>query len=53
MFQGLDDSAHSFVAEPSLCASHPSDKQDSGPTYLRQLTPLLLNLRTELPIPTT
>lgn len=39
--QRSDDSAHSFLAEPSLCASHRSGKQDSMPTYLTKLTPLL------------
>lgn len=38
--QKLDDSAHSCLAEPSLCASHPSDKQDNMPAYLTELTPL-------------
>lgn len=40
VFQRPDDSAHSFLAVPSLCASHHSDKQDSMPTYLTELTPL-------------
>ena len=40
VFQRPDDSAHSFLAVPSLCASHPSDKQDSMPTNLTELTPL-------------
>lgn len=44
VLQGPDDSAHSFLAEPSLCASHHSDKQDSKPAYLTKLTPLLYYL---------
>lgn len=44
VLQGPDDSAHSFLAEPSLCASHHSDKQDSTPAYLTKLTPLFYYL---------
>lgn len=44
VLQRPDDSAHSFLAEPSLCASHHSDKQDSAPAYLTKLTPLLYYL---------
>ncbi len=40
VLQRRDDSAHSFLAEPLLCASHPTDKQDSRPTYLTEPPPL-------------
>lgn len=44
VLQGPDDSAHSFLAEPSLCASHHSGEQDSTPAYLTRPTPLLYYL---------
>lgn len=44
VLRGPDDSAHSFLAEPSLSASHHSDKQDSTPAYLTRLIPLLYYL---------